>query len=300
MTQITSDKSANPSHPPSPLSHARKLLRRFGLRPKKRWGQHFLIDTGVLHHIVSAADLSPPDTVVEVGPGLGVLTEQLVQRAGRVFSIELDSALAAALSHAFAGYTNLRVINANVLDIEPHTLFPNDASPKYKVVANIPYYITAPILRHFLEAPLKPQLMVVMVQKEVAQSIVAVRGEMSLLSVAVQFYSRPTVVRYISARSFYPAPKVESALLRIEVYPKPAVDVADPSAFFQTVRAGFSAPRKQLRNALAQGLSISPDEAKILLERAGMDPRQRAETLSLEEWAALHRSVRAEPSKSPC
>ncbi|MFH1486660.1 MAG: 16S rRNA (adenine(1518)-N(6)/adenine(1519)-N(6))-dimethyltransferase RsmA [Chloroflexota bacterium] len=290
MTRLSTQRDAVSGCATSRPSQVRKLLKRLGLRARKRWGQHFLVDTSVLRKTISAAELAPDDTVVEVGPGLGVLTEELLKRAGEVFAIEVDSGLASALSHTFAGHSNLTVVNANVLEVEAQSLFRQHRStPGYKVVANLPYYITAPTLRHFLEASLKPHLMVVMVQKEVAQNIVAARGKTSLLSIAVQFYGRPTIVSYVPASSFYPTPKVDSALLKIEVYPEPAVDVADPHSFFQTVQAGFSAPRKQLHNALTLGLKISPGDAAALLEEAGIAPSRRAGTLSLDDWTALHR-----------
>jgi 16S rRNA (adenine1518-N6/adenine1519-N6)-dimethyltransferase len=157
----------------------------------------------------------------------------------------------------------------------------------YKVVANIPYYITSAVLRHFLEASRQPTLMVVMVQKEVGKAIVAKPGDMSLLAISIQFYGKPSIVARVPARSFYPAPKVDSVILRVDVYEKPPVSVPSVRAFFDTVRAGFSAPRKQLRNSLAQGLGIATQETADLLQRAEIDPRRRAETLSIEEWGRL-------------
>ena len=156
----------------------------------------------------------------------------------------------------------------------------------YKVVANLPYYITSPVLRHFLEASAKPRLMIVMVQKEVAEAIVAKPGKMSLLSVSVQFYGEPRIISPVPAQCFYPAPKVDSAILRIDPYPQPAVAV-DEGSFFELVRAGFTAPRKQLVNSLAQGLGASKSEVLSLLETAGIVPQRRAETLTLGEWARL-------------
>ncbi len=161
------------------------------------------------------------------------------------------------------------------------------------MVANIPYYITSALLRRFLEASPRPSSMVVMVQKEVGQAIVAGPGDMSLLAVSVQFYGRPSIVARVPARSFYPPPKVDSVILRVEVYDRPPVDVPGARAFFDTVRAGFSAPRKQLRNSLAQGLAVGPAEAAGLLGRAGIEPGRRAETLSLEEWGRLCREREA-------
>jgi 16S rRNA (adenine1518-N6/adenine1519-N6)-dimethyltransferase len=277
------------------LSETRRLLRRAGLRARKGLGQHFLIDRKVLHRIISAAQLSQDDIVLEVGPGLGVLTRELAKRAGRVVAIELDSKLVALLEETLADFGNTTVINEDVLKIDAGVLLreqkakpPSELAPdlSYKVVANLPYYIASAVLRHFLEASVKPQSMVVMMQKEVAEEIVAAPGRMSLLSISVQLYGQPKIVDYVPARSFYPAPEVDSAILKIAVYPRPALDV-DIESFFTLVRAGFSASRKQLANSLAQGLRCPKAEALSLLGKAGISPQRRAETLSLDEWGEL-------------
>ncbi len=271
-----------------PATEVKRLLDRFGLRAKKSLGQHFLIDKRVLHRIVSAAELTPEDTVIEVGPGLGILTKELARRARRVIAVEADPNLASALREVVA---NIDIVSADILKTDPVLLLASvgveEASPSYKVVANIPYYITSPILRHFLEASLKPSLIVVMVQKEVGEAIVAQPGRMSLLAVSVQFYGQPVIVDRVPARSFYPSPKVDSVILRIKLYEQPPVSVPQTNKFFDVVRAGFSAPRKQLRNALAQGWGIPPQEAAHLLERAMINPQRRAQTLHLEEWARI-------------
>jgi len=268
-------------------------LRRFGLRAKKGLGQHFLIDEEVLGLILSTAQLTRQDVVLEVGPGLGVLTRELAKRAGWVVAIELDDKLADILKQSLSSFKNLTIINEDVLRVEPAALLREakveKPSESYKVVANLPYYITSPVLRHFLEAKVKPQLMVVMVQKELAEEIVAKPGRMSLLSVSVQLYGEPTIAGYVPAQSFYPAPEVDSALLKVVPYSRPPVDISDMEGFFALVRAGFSAARKQLANSLAQGLGISKAEVLSLLEKAKIVPQRRAETLSLEEWARLWR-----------
>ena len=158
---------------------------------------------------------------------------------------------------------------------------------RYKVVANLPYYITSPVLRHFLEASVKPQIMVVMVQKEVAEAIAARPGQMSVLSISVQFYGEPRIISHVPARCFYPAPEVDSAILRVDLYPQPAVTVSDEGSFFELVRAGFTASRKQIGNSLAQGLSLSKEKILPLLAEAQIVPQRRAETLTLDEWARL-------------
>ena len=267
------------------LAQTRGLLRRFDLRARKRLGQHFLVDDEVLAVITSAAGLVPGDVVIEVGPGLGFLTRELARNAGRVIAVELDSRLAAMLRETLAAYDNVSIVNGDILDIDPASL----ASGGYRVVANLPYYITSPVLRHFLEASVRPESMLVMVQKEVAEAIAAEPGQRSVLSISVQYYGKPEIVSYVPARSFYPAPEVDSALLRIGVYPQPAVAVGDEKGFFGLVRAGFTASRKQLVNSLAQGLGLPKAEVWSLLEGAGIAPQRRAETLTLEEWANLWR-----------
>ena len=263
-----------------------KLLRQSGIRPKKRLGQHFLTDEAILDTIVVAAELSPEDIVIEIGPGLGILTAELARRAGKVIAVELDTRLASLLKHRLASLANVDVINADILKVSPSQLL--ERKSDYKVVANLPYYITSPILRYFVEASPKPSLMVVMVQKEVGNAIVAGPGEMSLLAVSLQVYSKPKIVSYVPSQSFYPPPKVDSAIVRFDLLPQPAVKVADINGFFQVVKCGFTSPRKQLHNSLAQGMGVKPAEVALLLERAGIESQRRAETLSLEEWARLY------------
>ena len=272
------------------LSQTRRQLRCLNLRAEKGLGQHFLIDDEVLRRILSAVELASSDTVIEVGAGLGILTRELARRAGWVIAIEVDARLASALEKALAPLTNITIVNADVLKTDPKTLVEatkGGFEAQYMVVANLPYYIATAVLRHFLEASLKPRLMVVTVQKEVAQAMVAQPGEMSILSVSVQLYGKPSIVDYVPARSFYPAPKVDSAIVRIELYDHPAVEVDDVAQFFEVVRSGFAAPRKQLHNSLAQGLGVLPRDAATLLARVGIDQKRRAQTLSLEEWAGV-------------
>jgi 16S rRNA (adenine1518-N6/adenine1519-N6)-dimethyltransferase len=274
------DKSPNPL-----LAETRRLLRQSDLRARKGLGQHFLIDGGVLEAVIAAAELDSDDLVVEVGPGLGILTRELARKAGGVIAVELDDKLAALLKKTLASFNNVTIVNGDVLKIEPEGLVKGRG---YKVVANLPYYITSPVLRHFLEAEAKPEAMVVMVQKEVAEAIAAKPGDMSLLSVSVQFYGEPRIITIVPAESFYPAPKIDSAILKIDIYPEPRVDV-DEKGFFDTVRAGFAAPRKQLANSLAKGLGREKSAVLPFLQKAKIDPSRRAETLSIGEWAALQR-----------
>jgi 16S rRNA (adenine1518-N6/adenine1519-N6)-dimethyltransferase len=272
----------------------KSLLRDLDIKAKKSLGQHFLIDRSVLQQIISAADIGPGDIVIEVGSGLGVLTVELAKRASRVIAVEVDAKLASALLQRLTSLHNVNVVNADILQTTPATLLRNAeviSAPHYKVVANLPYYVASPVLRHFLESPVQPSQMVVMVQKEVGEAIAAMSGKMSLLAVSVQFYGKPVIVAHVSSRSFYPPPKVDSTILRIDLYEQPEVEVADVDGFFAVVRAGFSAPRKQLRNSLAQGLGISTLETMTLLEGAGINPQRRAETLSVQEWAEIYEVV---------
>lgn len=271
------------------LTRTRRLLRHSGLRARKGLGQHFLVDEEVLRLIIETAELASTDTVVEIGPGLGVLTRELAGKVGRVITVELDDMLAAVLKESLAAFDNVTVVNGDILKINPAVLLQETGGPEYKVVANLPYYITSPVLRHFLEASLKPRSMVVMVQKEVAEVIAAKPGRMSLLSVGVQLYGEPEIIGHVQAESFYPAPEVDSAILKISVSAGPVVAISDEAGFFSVVRAGFSASRKQLVNSLVQGLGLPRVEVLRMLEDSGIEPRRRAETLSLEEWSRLWR-----------
>ena len=272
----------------------RQLLRQFDFKPKKRLGQHFLVDEAVLERILSAAELSPGDIVIEIGPGLGILTEALAKQGVRVIGVELDAKLVTLLRKRLAGFPDVKIVHADILKVAPRQLLQDnlpacDLVRGYKVIANLPYYITSPVLSHFLEAQPRPSKMVVMVQKEVGEAIAAALGKMRLLSVRAQFYSKPAIVSYVPAASFYPAPKVDSVILRLDVYSQPPIEVSDVAGFFDIVMHGFSAPRKQIRNSLAHSLEMPPGQVASLLEKAGIEPRRRAETLSLEEWRELWR-----------
>jgi 16S rRNA (adenine1518-N6/adenine1519-N6)-dimethyltransferase len=255
-------------------------------RARKALGQHFLVDNSILDRIAAAAELTPEDVVAEVGPGLGALTRRLVQQAGWVAAIEMDAELAASLPARLGNPSNLTVVEADARSVDIASLVGEET--RYKVVANLPYYAANPIIRRFLESEPRTSLMVVMVQQEVAQSMTASPGEMGVLSVAVQYYAIPSLVCNVPPRAFRPPPKVNSSVVKLRLRERPAVEVADSAAFFMLVRAGFSAPRKQLRNSLAQGLGVSGDEAGRLLAWAEVDGKRRAETLSLEEWAEIY------------
>jgi len=271
-----------------------RVLRAAGLRPRKGLGQNFLIDPSVPPRIAAAADLAPDATVLEVGPGLGVLTAELAGRLdpqrGCLVAVELDGALLPLLRTRLAAYPHCHLVQGDVLALAPATLLaPCGGAAGYQVVANLPYYITSAVLRHFLTSPQRPVRLVVMVQHEVAQRMVAVPPAMSLLAVSVQLYGAPRIVLRVPPGAFHPAPKVESAVVRIDVYPAGArpVPVADDAQFFAVARAGFSQKRKQLANALAEGLALPKPQAQAALAQAGIAGTRRAETLTLAEWAAL-------------
>lgn len=226
--------------------------------------------------------------MLEVGPGRGALTRRLIGRAARVIALELDPQLAAALPARLDNPPNLTVVEADARKVDIGSLVGPDAV--YKVVGNLPYYAANPIVRRFLESTPRPRLMVVMVQQEVARSMAAGPGKMGLLSVATQFYSAPKIVCSVPPRVFRPPPKVTSALVRLDVRARPAVDVADPDAFFALVRAGFSAPRKQLRNSLGHGLGVPNPVVGGLLAGLDLDGSLRPANLSLEDWAMIYRA----------
>lgn len=262
------------------------LLEQYGLDAKKSLGQNFLHDPNVLEKIVSLAEVTPQDTVLEIGPGTGALTEVLARRARRVVAVELDRRLEPLLQTRFGSMEHVTLHFGDILETDVRALLGTEA---FIVVANVPYYITSAILRHLLENDTRPERLILTVQLEVAQRLVAKPGDMSLLSVSAQFYAKSRVVMKLNPAVFYPRPDVTSAVVRMDVYPQPPVDVPSETAFFAVVRAGFSQKRKQLKNAIGDGLHMTTDAAAALLEQAGIDPRRRAETLTLQEWAALAR-----------
>lgn len=276
------------------------------MQPTRGMGQNFLIDATALHQIVGSANLTADDVVIEVGPGLGVLTWELRQQAGRVVSVELDKRLIDRLRSETNHFTHtmapLHLIQGDILHIPPATILQQAGyddgtpNPSYKVVANLPYAITSPVLRHFLEQEPKPQMLIVLVQREVAQRIAAQPGKLSMLAHAIQMYAVPEIVGTVPADAFLPVPAVDSAILRLHVREQPAVQVADTNAFFRILKAGFLQARKKLSNALPNGLAalgqvIPRDRVKSALEEAGVSPDRRAETLTLQEWAAVYEQL---------
>ena len=266
----------------------RNLLYAHHMRPNKSFGQNFLVDRDILQRIVETAELEPDDQVLELGAGTGVLTRELARQARRVVAVELEQDMLTLLAKTTRDYTNIEIIERNLLYVDPQDVFGRE---RYKLVANLPYYITAPTFRHFLESANPPRLLVVMVQYEVAQRIVAEPGDLSLLGVSVQFYGQPRIVARVPARAFYPAPKVDSAILRVDIHEQAPLTPRERDTFFRVVQAGFSERRKQLHNSLAHGLHRKDEEIRGWLATAGIEANRRAETLSIEEWLRLWREA---------
>jgi len=267
-----------------PPLDVRGLLRRHGLSPKKSLGQNFLVDPAGLQRVVEAAGIPPEAEVLEIGAGLGSLTRYLALAARQVTAVELDQNLIPVLRDVLAGAPNVRIIHGDMLELDPAELVQSDG---YLVVANIPYYITSALIRHLLESRRKPGRLVLTIQKEVADRVTAAPGDLSLLALSVQLYGQPRVAARIPAGAFYPAPNVDSAVLRVDLYPEPRIPESQIDPFFRLAKAGFGQKRKTMRNALAAGLHLDGEQAAQLLESAGIDPQRRAETLSLDEWQRL-------------
>jgi 16S rRNA (adenine1518-N6/adenine1519-N6)-dimethyltransferase len=267
-----------------PPLNAASLLKQYGLRANKKLGQNFLQDPMALESIVHAAEIRPTDTVLEIGPGLGSLTRYLAVSSRRVLAVELDKSLISPLKKVTEPFNNVHIIQGDILKLSPEDLV---TESDYLVVANIPYYITSAIIRHLLEAVHKPRRIVLTIQKEVAQRICASPGDMSVLALSVQVYGKPKIAARIPAGAFHPAPQVDSAVLCIDIFPDPQIERQSLADFFNLIKAGFAQKRKTLRNSLSAGLHIAPSAAEDLLGKAAIDPKRRAETLSIMEWSIL-------------
>ena len=264
------------------------ILNRFKLRADKKLGQNFLIDENVVHQIVAAAELSEADTVLEVGPGIGTLTQGLAESKARVVAVELDTRLLPVLATTLNGYDNVRVVHGDILKVN---IMEEVGAPSFKVCANLPYYITTPIIFALLEKRLPMERLVAMVQKEVAERMAAQPGgkEYGALSVAIQYYTEPKIAFIVPPTSFIPAPAVDSAVIVCKRREKPPVEVCDEGLFFRVVKAAFSLSRKMLSNSL-KNMGIKSEQVAKWLELAGVDGKRRAETLSLEDFAKLTNS----------
>lgn len=298
------------------VKRLKKLLRKYQIRPSKRLGQNFLIDKEVVRKIIEAAELKPEDIVLEIGPGIGALTIELAKRVKRVITIEKDLKMIEVLRETLKDFGNIEIIQGDILKLKFQIANSKIQIPKiYKIVANLPYYIVSPVIHQFLEnTQVRPVSMVLMIQKEVGQRICAKPPEMSILAVSVQFYAQPEIISYVSKKSFWPQPKVDSAIIKItpknfaEVHPLSILHRSDLcQLFFKIVRAGFSQPRKQLINNLsrlnfssknlrgqAKNPKLNRERVKSWLLKNNIQPTQRAETLTIEDWISLTESCRIE------
>ena len=261
-----------------------ELLKSHGIQPDKRLGQNFLIDSTYLRRVADAGNITKDDTVLEVGAGLGSLTRLLGMQAKEVIAVELDAYLIPILTQVTNPFPNIHIIQRDILEIDPGEL---TTSTGYLVVANIPYYITSNLIRHLLTGNIRPRRVVLTIQKEVAERICAQPDKLSLLGLSVQVFGHPMILSRVPAGAFYPVPKVDSAIIRIEMYPAPIIPADQLDIFFQLAKAGFSQKRKMLRNSLSAGLRIDRSTIENLLLEAGIEPHRRAETLTLDEWKSL-------------
>ena len=273
------------------LNQVKQVCRTYGIKPQRRKGQNFLINPEVIKRLLQAAALSDQDIVLEVGPGLGILTESLVKQVKQVVSVELDQKLFGILKAKFTDIKNLKLVNDDILNFSPETY--NLMPAAYKVVANLPYNISSVFLRKFLTTPNRPSSMTLLLQREVAKRICEKPGQLSLLAISVQLYGQPEIIGSVSRENFWPIPEVDSAILKIsDIRDQKSVDnfftgKVSENYFWQIVKIGFSSKRKQLQNNLASGLHISATEAKKLLNQANFDPKIRAQNLSVDNWLKL-------------
>ena len=258
-----------------------EILKKHGLRPDKGLGQNFLSDPAILEKICASAGITDQDLVLEIGAGLGHLTSHLAGYARQVIAVELDHRLIPALEETIQPFGNVQVIQGDILELDTVQLTGKD---EFLVVANIPYYITSRIIRNLLETEHKPHRIILTIQHEVAQRICARTGRLSLLALSILMYGDPNLEMRVPAGAFFPVPKVDSAVINIDIHPEPLLSYPLRDKFFKLIKAGFLHKRKTLRNSLSKGLGWSPVQAAELLTSASIDPQRRAETLSLEEW----------------
>ena len=278
---------ASVDHLPTSRRDWSALLDRLGVRPSKGLGQHFLFERGIVNRIVRHADVGPGDLVLEIGPGLGILTAELLRTAGAVVAVELDHRLADYLRNTLGGDPRLRVVDGNALQLSVDDLIPPGA--EFVVVANLPYAVGSAVLRHLLEPRRRPRRLTVMLQLEVAERLVAAPPDMSVLAIAIQFYAEPRIAFTIPPSVFLPPPTVESAVVILDVRPELPLPEADTPRFFRIVNAGFRQKRKQVANSLAAELDLSKPTVIDWLHHAGIDPTRRAQTLTVDDWLTLFR-----------
>ncbi len=270
-------------------STIKEIKERYGFRLSKSLGQNFLTDKHIIDRIIEAADIDAEDLIIEIGPGIGVLTREAAERAGRVVAVEIDRNLLPILEETLAGYDNVEVINADILKTDVNRIIAGSDCRKATIIGNLPYYITTPIIMNLLERGVKADSMIFMMQKEVADRIRAGAGSKTYgaLSVAVQYYCSAELVTMVPKEVFFPAPKVDSAVLKLHIRKDKPVELNDEAMFFRCIKAGFGQRRKTLANSL-QGIGgIDKEEVKECLRSLGIEENRRAETLSIEEFAAI-------------
>jgi 16S rRNA (adenine1518-N6/adenine1519-N6)-dimethyltransferase len=262
---------------------AKNTLKKAGFAPLKRLGQNFLRDKNAVKRVVLAGKIGPGDIILEIGPGTGILTLELAKRAKKVVAVEKDRRMQAVLKDALKGFDNVEILDQDARRM------PEIAARTYKVVANLPFYLASPVIRKFLESKNQPKQMTLIVQKEVAQRICAKVPDMNLLAVSVQFYAEPEIISFISKKAFWPQPEVDAAI--INIVPRKKRFPVDPSNFFSVAKTGFSQPRKQLLNNLSKKLGIGKERVKVWLAKSNIQASQRAETLAIEDWINLAKTL---------
>ncbi len=278
-----------PTSPTPPIPATRRewtaLMTRLGIRPNKGLGQNFLFERGIVQRMVRSARISAEDTVLEVGPGLGILTDELLLRAGRVIAIELDRNLAAHLRHQFGANASFSLFEGDALRLDLSEIIP--VSGPYKVAANLPYGVAAAVIRRLLETPRPPVQLTVMLQLEVAERLAASPPNMTILTVATQFYAVPRIAFHVPPTVFIPPPKVESAVAILDVRPETPLPLAEHRSFFRIVNAGFRQKRKRVANSIAAELDVPKPDVSAWLASSEIDPMRRAQTLTVDEWVRL-------------
>lgn len=276
-------------------SKTKEIIHKYGFKFSKSLGQNFLIDGNIIENICTGADITELDGVIEIGPGIGTLTQQLSLYAKKVVAIELDKSLLPILSETLEGIDNVEIIQDDVLRVDLRKLIEDEFSGlNVKVVANLPYYITTPIIMKLLETKLDIKSISVMIQKEVAMRMIASPGgkDYGALSVAVQYYSNPTIITTVPSTVFIPRPNVDSAVIKLDVYDKPKVEVKDEKLMFKVVKSAFGQRRKTIVNALSGGyLDMNKDDIRVVLEKADIDPKKRGEVLSIEDFARISDTI---------
>ncbi len=265
----------------------KQVLDKYQIRPLKRLGQNFLISKKALNDFINACDLKKNDVVLEIGSGLGTITQEIAKKVKTVIAIEKDKKMCEIMKQTLRDFENIEIINQDILKLKIQYQIPKE----YKVVGNLPFYITAPVIRKFLESKNQPQEMIFMIQKEVAQRICAKPPNMSILAVSVQFYAKPKIVSYLPKNSFWPQPKVNSAIIKV-VSNKYQIAEINKKLFFQIVKAGFKSPRKQLVNNLSKGLKKDKEKVAVWLLKNNIQPNQRAETLNVQDWISLTKTIK--------